>query len=99
MNNESYALEKELLVKQEEILSKEEIFWRKKSWDKWLDEGDWNTIFFHNSTIHNRSKNKIKSITNHLGVDTNKPQEIADTFVAHFQGLLNNYEGSNIEVQ
>ena len=34
-----------------------------------------------------------------MGIRTKKPQEIADTFVARFQGLLNNYEGSNREAQ
>lgn len=31
MNNDSFLLEKELLARQEDILSKEEIFWRQKS--------------------------------------------------------------------
>ena len=31
MNNDHYLLEKELLVKHEDILSKEDFFWRQKS--------------------------------------------------------------------
>lgn len=31
MDNNKYSKEKELMIKQEEILGKEEIFWRQKS--------------------------------------------------------------------
>lgn len=99
MNSEKYILEKDLLKKQEEILTKEEIFWRQKSREKWLEEGDRNTKFFHNSTIQNRSLNKITSILTPQGSRTENPSEIANTFVSHFKNLLNNYEGSNREAQ
>ena len=95
MDNESYLLEKELLAKQEDLLSKEEIFWKQKSREKWLEEGDRNTKFFHNSTLINRAKNKISSIKTQDGSITENPTEIAATFVNHFQSLLNNFEGSN----
>ena len=99
MNYERYNLEKELLTKQEDILTKEEIFWRQKSREKWLEEGDRNTKFFHNSTIQKRSFQKISSISTLQGVRTENPSEIADTIVSHFKSLLNNYEGSNREAQ
>lgn len=99
MNNESYLLEKELLAKQEDILSKEEIFWRQKSQERWLEEGDRNTKFFHNSILYNRANNKITSIRNQSGFSTDKPNEILEIFVDHFQKTLNNWEGSNREAQ
>ena len=97
MNNDSYFLEKELLTKQEDILSKEEILWRQKLRERWLDEGDQNMKFFHNSTLYNRAESKISSINNHLSISTDKPSEIAKKIVDHFQKILNNFEGSNRE--
>ena len=99
MNNDSYMREKELLARQEDILTKEESFWRQKSREKWLDEGDRNTKYFHNSTLYNRSKSKITTIKNLSGILSDKPSEIAETFVKHFQNTLNNYEGSNRTAQ
>ena len=99
MNVESYHQEKELLEKQESIYAKEEIFWRQKSREKWLNEGDRNTKYFHKSTLYNRAQNKITSLINHRGERTNNPTEIANTLVEYFQKLLNNYDGSNKEAQ
>ena len=99
MNNDSYLLEKDLLARKEDILSKEEIFWRQQSQERWLEEGDQNTKFFHNSTLYNRAKSKISSIRNHLSILTDKPNEIVEIFVNHFQKTLNNFEGSNREAQ
>ena len=95
MNNDSYMLEKELLAKQEDILSKEEVFWKQKSRERWLEEGDRNTKYFHNSTLFNRARNTIKRIRSMDGSVKDTPSEIADTLVSHFQLLLNNLEGSN----
>lgn len=84
MNNDSYLLEKELLAKQEDILSKEEIFLETKSRDRWLMEGDWNTKYVHNSTLYNRAKSRIASIRNQRGILIDNPKEIAEIFVDHF---------------
>ena len=64
-----------------------------------MEEGDRNKKFFHKTSIYNRSQNKMINISNHLGECTTNPSKIADTFVTHFQNLLNHYEGSNKEAQ
>ena len=99
MDNKSYLLEKELLAKQEVILSKEEIFWRQKSRERWLAEGDRNTKYFHNSTLYNRAKNNITSIKDQQGINTEKSGEIAGIFVNYFKGILNNQQSSNLAAQ
>ena len=49
--------------------------------------------------LYNKLKSRITCVKNHLGVLTDKPGEIENTFVKHFQNILNNHEGSNIIVQ
>lgn len=95
MDYKKYELEKTLLAKQEEILSKEEIFWKQKSREKWLAEGDRNSKYFHNTTKFNRTINTISRIKDQSDSEIDNPSKIAKTFVNYFQTLLNNLEGSN----
>ena len=54
--------EKNLLSQLDAIERKEEIYWRQKYRVKWLQEGEKNMKFFHNSIIHNRKGSKIHRI-------------------------------------
>ena len=59
--------ERMLEVKLEEWEKQEEILLWKKSRNKWLQQGEKNTRFFHHSVIQNRFQNKIYSIKNDRG--------------------------------
>lgn len=62
MTNSDYESEKLLREQYLEILKREEIYWKDKSRELWIVDGDLNTKFFHNSSKARRINNKICSI-------------------------------------
>lgn len=84
MDNDLYLKEKDLLNSWNDILTKEEVFWRHKSWELWLNEGDKNTKFFHNSTKIRRGGNKIFGLRMEDGSWIDKTSHIADATVHFF---------------
>ena len=87
MDDDLYLKEKNLLLEYEKIIEREEIFWKQKSRVQWLKEGEWNTIFFHRSTIANRSHNRISSIKDEGGHLLNSHEDIETVLVQHFRGI------------
>lgn len=79
--------ENEILVESHDILSKEETYWRKCSRSIWLKEGDRKKKNFHLSTLQQRAKNCITSLTKGRVQMTND-QEIFDELVFFFFTFL-----------
>lgn len=55
-------LKKDLVGAYREAYREEESFWKQKSRDKWLKEGDKNTRFFHASVKGNRPINALEKL-------------------------------------
>ena len=68
MFEDDFKLEKGLRKELEDCLNKEKIYWRQKSRETWLKDGDRNTTFFHNSVKVRRATNKIFEIKDMNGV-------------------------------
>lgn len=80
---------------QEEFYKKalqEEIKWKQRSKNKWLDEGDRNTKYFHGATSARRHTNWITSIFSQDHLWENK-QDIENEIVLFFKNL---YKRENI---
>ncbi|XP_059064650.1 uncharacterized protein LOC131856751 [Cryptomeria japonica] len=99
MDEPLFLKEQILLTEYENILTKEEIFWKQKSRKTWLKDGDCNTKFFHNSTKQRRWVNQISNIKNYQGVNMEEPLEVVAEGVRFFEGILNNTIGSNLSGQ
>ena len=56
------AKEKDLMSQIEARERKEGILWKQKVRFKWLQEGERNTKFFHNSVIHNMNSSRVQKL-------------------------------------
>ena len=57
-----YVKQKVLQAEWEELCGREEDYWRQKSWESWLQEGDKNTKFFHMAVKQRRASKTIFQI-------------------------------------
>ncbi|XP_059064720.1 uncharacterized protein LOC131044660 [Cryptomeria japonica] len=72
----------------EEWELREEIFWKQKSRIDWLQEGDRNTAFFHNSVKARRQGNSISSLVSHDGAQLSSSADISREAVNYFSNLF-----------
>ncbi|CAN1750215.1 hypothetical protein LINPERHAP1_LOCUS3970 [Linum perenne] len=66
----------------------ENMLWRQKSRVQWIKEGDRNTKFFHLSTVHRRTANRIQSLTLGDGSWSFDDEEMKGFAISHFQDLF-----------
>ena len=69
-------------------LACEEIFWRQKSRVKWLQEGDKNTSFFHQSVMANRAKLHIHKLQDDEGNWITDPTAMGNLAVDFYKKLF-----------
>ena len=76
-------LEAELIQEYENIRDQDNMFWRQKSRDNWIQNGDRNTKFFHLTTLVKRRRNKIEGLFDSNGswnTDASSMKKIAVSF-------------------
>ncbi|XP_062075810.1 uncharacterized protein LOC133779929 [Humulus lupulus] len=71
-----------------EILTQQEIFWKQRSKQLWLREGDNNSKFFHASARTRRRNNHIESLCNEAGVSVDWNSGLENLMVEYFQTLF-----------
>lgn len=99
MSQAEYLKERELLADYEDILSKEEVFWKQKSREIWLQVGDKNNKFFHNVTKQRRNLNRITKLETQGNQMVGDPQIIRNEIIQFYSNLLNNLDGSDLKEQ
>ena len=66
----------------------EGIFWKQKYRNQWLQEGERNTKFFHNSVLQNRNTSKIHKLKRADGSQVDTRREIEEELAQHFISIL-----------
>ena len=86
-NEEQKKEEIQMTQEWDEWCQQEETLWRKKSWIRWLKEGERNTKFFHRTTMARRAHNKILKIRDQDGIERESHKDIETTLVNHFHRI------------
>ena len=66
----------------------EEIFWKQKYRIDWLQEGDRNTAFFHNSVKARRQGNTLSSLITREGMHLSSNVDISRAAVNYFSNFF-----------
>ncbi|KAM1765948.1 hypothetical protein ACFX11_005015 [Malus domestica] len=72
----------------DQLWRQEECYWQQRSRVKWLNEGDANTKFLHQSTLQRRRRNKVVTLKNSSGEWIESPSLIRSLVDDHFMELF-----------
>ena len=88
-NEDMQKKEKDLWGQLEAREKQEGIYWKQKSKVKWLQEGEKNTKFFHNSVIQDRHSSRIVTLKKMEGGRIETCREIEEELNYYFADILN----------
>lgn len=87
--------EKNLHFQLDHWLKNSELFWKQKSREKWLSDGDANSKFFHRSTIIQSRANRIVYVKNPLNELVFDWDSIGSCFLNFYKNLFNSDHDSS----
>jgi exonuclease III len=76
------------------LKNQEDLIWRQRAKEDWLQYGDKNTKFFHASTKQRRNKNILEKIKDEEGRSWTSQEDIGTIFVDYYRQLFKS-EGSH----
>jgi hypothetical protein len=81
----------------EELLEFEDMRWRQRAKQHWLQHGDQNTTFFHFWGQHRRKINHIRSISDEQGRVWRKNKDISKAFLSYYEQLFSTQSSGSVE--
>lgn len=72
-------------------LEEEDLKWRQRAKQSWLQKGDRNTKYFHSCASQRKKSNHISSISDENGLLYNSPQGINQIFQNFFTNLFTTF--------
>ncbi|XP_026384004.1 uncharacterized protein LOC113279527 [Papaver somniferum] len=80
-----------LKARLEYLYNLEELYWKDKSREVWLLEGDRNSPYFHRVTLFRRKGNAISWIKNSLNIILTDRDSIGNSFIDYFNSLYSSH--------
>ncbi|XP_026450741.1 uncharacterized protein LOC113350847 [Papaver somniferum] len=80
-----------LKARLEYLYNLEELYWKDKSREVWLLEGDRNSPYFHRVTLFRRKINAISWIKNSSNIILTDRDSIGNSFIDYFKGLYSSH--------
>lgn len=71
-----------------EVYTQQEVFWRQRSKQLWLREGDRNSKFFHQTGKSRRKLNQIRTLQNNNGEDVGWDDGLQEVMISYFDSLF-----------
>lgn len=91
-------LEADLIHEYEVLRNQENMFWRQKSRDNWIQSGDRNTKFFHLTTLVRWRRNKIEGLFDSVGNWCTNFDSIKKIAVDFFTNLFSQHEMEDLRI-
>lgn len=88
-------LQKWLWEDYHKALIQEELLWKQKSRESWLNHEDKNTRYFHTTTMVRRKRNKIEALSDDDGNLVTDPETLKAMAVNYFRSLYAHSEGGS----
>ncbi|KAL2926785.1 hypothetical protein RDABS01_028375, partial [Bienertia sinuspersici] len=73
----------------DELEAREELYWKQRSRQSWLQSGDKNSKFFHEKARQRKARNNIERIHDEAGNEYEEEEVISGIFVNYFATFLN----------
>jgi hypothetical protein len=99
MQEDNFDINKENQIKDElqNILQHEDLKWRQRAKETWLQSGDKNTKYFHASASQKHRRNVVERIIDQHGRHCSTQGSVEEAFVDYFQSLFT--AGRNLDVE
>ena len=88
---------KALDCRMDELESREEMYWKQRSRQNWLQHGDKNTTFFHTKAKQREARNKIVNLKDAAGREYKDEDQITELLTTFFEELFTT--SGNVEVE
>lgn len=66
----------------------EKLYWKQWSHEEWLNEGDWNTKFFHMKAFLRRARNEILRLFDSAGFWRVDKKDLKNVVVCYFDDIF-----------